>query len=149
MHIRYHFGMNVVIDCNIFISAILSQNGLAVEILKKALQRKITPYFGEKLFCEYKDVLHRKHIIDDSKLTYEEVDELFDALLSVSKWTDVYYLFRPNLKDESDNHLIELAVASNSQYIITHNKKDFLDCELKFNIQILNAQEFLQKEFSL
>lgn len=145
----YHFSMNVVIDCNIFISAVLSENGLAIEVLKKALQKEITPYFGEKLFCEYEDVLHRKHITSASKLTNEEISDLFDALLSVSKWTDTYYLWRPNLKDEADNHLVELAVASNSEYIITHNKKDFINSELKFDFEIVNAKEFLQKEFTL
>lgn len=68
-------------------------------------------------------------------------------MISVSKWNDIYYLWRPNLKDEGDNHLVELAVASNSKYIITNNKKDFLNCELKFEFEIVTAKEFIEKEF--
>ena len=139
--------MNVVIDCNIFISAVLLQNGLAVEILKYALKEKIVPQFGEKLFKEYEDVLSRGHILESSKLSKIEIDELLNALISISKWNDIYYLWRPNLKDEGDNHLVELAVASNSEYIITNNKKDFLNCELKFEFEIVTAKEFIEKEF--
>ena len=141
----YHFIMNVIIDTNIFISAILSQKGSAIEILRLALHKIIKPQIGLKLFMEYEDVLLRDKIISNSKLSASEIDELFNALLSVSKWNEIYYLWRPNLKDEGDNHIVELAVASNAKYIITHNKKDFLENELYFDFKVLTAKEFLEK----
>ena len=36
---------------------------------------------------------------------------MFHSFLSLCEWVPVYYLWRPNLRDEGDNHLIELAVA--------------------------------------
>jgi hypothetical protein len=36
----------------------------------------------------------------------------------------VYFLWRPNLPDEADNHLIELALAGAAQTIVTHNLND-------------------------
>lgn len=140
------FIMKVVIDCNIFISAVLSQNGLAIEILRLALKEKIEPQMGLKLFSEYEDVISRDKILNNSKLTSLEIDELFDSLMSVCNYNELYYLWRPNLKDEGDNHLVELAVASNAKYIITHNKKDFISSELKFDFEIVTAKEFLEKE---
>ena len=53
--------MNVVIDCNIFISAVLSQNGTAVEVLRYALKKIYSNL--DKTFKEYEDVLSREHII--------------------------------------------------------------------------------------
>ena len=35
--------------------------------------------------------------------------------------------------DESDNHLIELAIAGNAESIITGNTRDFAACELVFD----------------
>ena len=44
----------------------------------------------------------------------------------------VYYLWRPNLQDEADNMFVELAVASESSHLITHNTRDFVSgSELK------------------
>ena len=43
-----------------------------------------------------------------------------------------HFLWRPNLKDEKDNFLVEMAVASQPCTIITHNVKDFLQGELLF-----------------
>ena len=54
-----------------------------------------------------------------------EISALLASLMSVSQWIYIYYLYRPNLEDEVDNHLIELAVAGNAQIIPTHNIKDF------------------------
>jgi len=58
----------------------------------------------------------------------------------------IYYLWRPNLKDEADNHLIELAVAGNVKCIITQNKNDFKNSDLLFpDIQIVDVREFKKK----
>ena len=54
-------------------------------------------------------------------LTIQEQEELFHAFLSTCKWNEIFYLWRPNLDDEGDDFLIELAVASNSSVIITDN----------------------------
>ncbi len=58
--------------------------------------------------------------------------------------------WRPNLRDEANNHLMELAVAGGAEMIITANKKDFRNSELNFpSIKILNPAEFLNKGASL
>ncbi|MCC5647134.1 PIN domain-containing protein [Nostoc sp. CHAB 5824] len=55
-----------------------------------------------------------------------------------------YNLWRPNLKDEADNHLIELAVTGNAQIIATHNVKDFQNAELLFpNLSILKPEAII------
>src|SRR6266513_5375089 len=45
------------------------------------------------------------------RLSAAEREELFDIYLARCRWTRIYFLWRPNLRDESDNHLVELAVA--------------------------------------
>ena len=44
----------------------------------------------------------------------------------------MYYLRRPNLPAEADNHLVELAVAGGAEAIDTHNTRDFERAELHF-----------------
>lgn len=137
--------MKVVVDCNIFISALLSKDGYAKKILELCLKEELKPQMGLKLFCEYEDVASRDKIVSYSKLDKDDIDTLLDAFMSVCEWNEMYYLWRPNLKDEGDNHLVELAVASNADVLITHNKKDFLGYELKFDFEILDAKQMYER----
>lgn len=137
--------MKVIIDTSVFVAAILSKDGASKQILRQALLNQIDPQVGLKLFSEYEDVISRDKIINSSKLTSQEIDDLLNALLSVSTWVETYYLLRPNLIDEGDNHIVELAVASNAQYIITLNKKDFEQNQLKFDFEVVTPKEFLEK----
>ena len=51
----------------------------------------------------------------------------------------------PNLKDEGDNFLIELALAGNSRIIVTNNIKDLVAAELKFDeLRILKPEQLLR-----
>jgi predicted nucleic acid-binding protein len=66
--------------------------------------------------------------------------------MSVSEWVAIYYLWRPNLMDEGDNHLIELAVAGNATIIATNNIKDFKNTNLLFpNLSILKPEEVIRR----
>ncbi len=45
------------------------------------------------------------------------------------------------MRDPKDDHVLELAIiASGSRYIVTYNKKDFVDLD-KFNIKVVSAKE--------
>ena len=136
--------MKVVIDTSGFISALISKNGEAIEVLRLALQKMVVPQMGTKLYLEYESLLNRDEIQKLVSLSTAEVEELLNALMSVSQWCQVYYLWRPNLNDEGDNHIVELAVASNSRYIITYNTKDFKNFQLSFDIKIMTPGEFIR-----
>lgn len=51
----------------------------------------------------------------------------------------------PNLKDEGDNHLIDLAVASDAEYLILYNLRYLMSGDLKFAFEIVTPEEFLKK----
>lgn len=71
--------------------------------------------------------------------------EVFGALLHRARWVEVYFSWRPNLSDEGDNHLIELAVAGGAEALVTRNIADFKRAELKFpDLAILTPDQFLE-----
>ena len=137
--------MRVVIDTNIFLSACLSA-GAANKVLEVCLEGKCLPLLGAALFTEYEDILTRTELFKSSLLNHEEREELLDIFLASCEWIKVYYLWRPNLPDEGDNHLIELAVAGAADYIVTRNLRDISGGELSFpQLKIVSPETFLKE----
>lgn len=137
--------IRVVVDTNVFVAAILSPAGENRMVLRACLQGHVQPLMGAALFHEYEDLMHRPDLMNKSHLTSRERQALFEAFLSVADWIKVYFLWRPNLPDEADNHLIELALAGSAERIITNNLRDLKRGELKFpSLKIQTARQFLQ-----
>ena len=123
--------MRIVLDTNILVSAMLSGGGPARRVLRLCLQRDVTPLIGAALFAEYEDVMARRALFERARLDAAEREVLFDALMSVCEWTPIYYLWRPNLPDPGDDHLIELAIAGGANWVVTENLRDLARGELK------------------
>ena len=123
----------------------LGSDGAARQVVRLCLQGKHWPLMGNTLFTEYEDVCAREELFTNCLISHQERGELLDAFLASCTWVPIYYLWRPNLPDEADNHVLELAVAGGAEMIITFNKTDFLRAELNFpNIAILTPVEFLE-----
>lgn len=133
----------VIIDTNVFIAALRSEGGAARQILRLALTRKIDPIFGNALWLEYEDLLGRD--VWGNSTTDAERRLVLASLCQVSRWVTVYYGWRPNLPDEGDNHLIELAVAGGADFIITHNLRDINRGELLMNVKVISPADFLER----
>lgn len=135
----------IVVDTNVITAAMLSPAGSNRDVLRACLTGKARPLVGEALFQEYEDLIHRSDLMAKSPLSLKERDSLLDAFLSVCEWIRVYYLWRPNLPDEADNHLIELAVAAGADAIVTSNIRDVNRGELSFpGLQVLTPFQFLK-----
>lgn len=137
--------VRVVLDTHIFVGACLGQ-GAAHRVVKACLLGKCQPLMGAALFAEYEDVLGRAELYKASRLNAAERDALLDIFLARCRWTRIYFAWRPNLPDESDNHLVELAVAGGAVFIVTRNLRDVNRMELKFpNLRVLRPEAFLQE----
>ena len=137
--------MKVVIDTNVFVGACLGA-GACTCVVAACIRGKLTPLMGVALLSEYEDVLGRSELFIHSRLDAAERSELLDIFHSVSQWTKIYYGWRPNLRDEADNHLVELAVAGGAEYIITRNMRDIATAELSFpGILAVSPETFLKE----
>ncbi len=135
----------IVVDTNVFVAAVLSAAGTNRAVLRACLTGEANPLIGAALFAEYEDVLARGDLMKASRVSAAERQTLFEAYLSVSTWAKIYYLWRPNLPDEADNHLIELALSGHADAIVTNNVRDLRRGELRFpGLRIFTPAEFLK-----
>jgi putative PIN family toxin of toxin-antitoxin system len=136
--------IRAVIDTNIFVAGLLRPDGASRRVLRLALTGGFVPLFGTALCAEYEALLARQAIWEGSPGTRMDREALFDALLKVAQLVRVSYAWRPNLRDEGDNHVVELAVAGAAHAVITSNLRDFAQSDLTFpGLRILTAHAFL------
>ena len=137
----------IVVDTNVLVSAILSPDGAAREVLRRCLTGRARPLMGNALFMEYEDVLSRGALLSAAPVGPEDRAALLNAVLGVCLWVDVAFLWRPNLPDEADNHLIELAIAGNAGWIVTGNTRDIAAGELVFeSVRVVTPGVYLQED---
>ncbi len=137
----------LVIDTDVFVAALLSRNDSSVarEVIRRCLQGFYQPLFGVALFSEYEALLSRDKLFAECQLSHKEREAVFAALLKQARWIEIYFAWRPNLQDEGDNHLIELAVASGAQAIVTRNTRDLKNAELLFpDTKVLTPKQCLE-----
>ena len=138
--------MLVVVDTNVMWQAFKGKGSISREILTLILNGKIELALSEAVFLEYEDVLKRSYSLEHFSLSIPQVDTVLDLIAATAKWHKIYYQFRPNLKDEADNMVVELAVTCGAKYLITSNIKDFtIRSDLKFDdLSVVTPVQFIQ-----
>lgn len=139
-------GVIVVVDTSVFVAALLGPSGASRRILRSCLEGRLIPLMGAALFAEYESLVGREALFRGCILDRGEREAVLDAFLSVCRWTVIYFSWRPNLRDEADNHLIELAVAGAASAVVTKNTRDFQLGELHFpGLRILRPEELVKE----
>ena len=131
----------MVLDTNILVSALRSRMGASYALISLVPRKEFELALSVPLYVEYQDVLLREGRVPG--FSEEEKLQFLRYLCSESHHQDIFYLWRPFLKDVKDDMILELAVASESKYIVSHNVKDFRGSE-KFGIEVLKPQEILK-----
>jgi len=135
----------IVVDTNVFAAALTSASESNREVIRACLTQAAVPLMGMALFHEYESILSRPAIQARCPLSAKQRDELFAAVLACCQWVRIAFLWRPNLPDEADNHVIELAVAGGAAAVVTNNVRDLRQGELVFpDIRILTPARFLK-----
>lgn len=132
----------VVLDTNVIVSSLRSSRGASHRLLRLVGARRFKIHVSVPLILEYESAA--KRLIGQGPLTEEDIEAVIDYLCSVAGRTEVFYLWRPYLRDPADDMVLETAVAATASRIITFNKDDFAGSE-KFGVELRTPAEFLRE----
>ena len=137
--------MKVVLDTSVLFQAMYSSQGASNAIFQLIRTGDLKLALSIPVFEEYRDVLLRNTSLKQFELSKNDINKVLDFIALIGIKTDIRFLLRPNLRDENDNIFMELAFASDSQFIITKNIRDFTyNRELKLDgINIITPSEFM------
>lgn len=132
--------LQIVLDTNVLYAALRSPYGASYQVLRLLGDSRFTINLSVPLVLEYEDVAKRNAAELD--LTGDDIDVLLDYFCSIADLCEVYYTWRPSLRDPHDEMVLELAVTAGCDAIVTFNKKDFAGSE-RFGIRLLTPVELL------
>jgi len=133
--------IRVVIDSNVVVAAIRSKVGWSHKLVFSiGVDHRWQACLSGPLLQEYTEqTLSHAHI---PGWLGEECEDFLDYLCQSSRWCENHFLWRPLLQDADDHMVVEAAVASSAEYIITFNKSDLKPAEA-FGITLMTPREFL------
>jgi putative PIN family toxin of toxin-antitoxin system len=131
----------VVLDTNVLVSALRSRRGASFKVLSLVGAGKYAISISVPLVFEYEEAA--MHVARSAGLSRQDVNDILDYICRVAEHRRIFFLWRPFLRDPSDDMVLELAVESRSRYIVTHNVDDFAGIE-HFGLRALRPGEFLR-----
>ncbi len=129
--------IQAVIDTNVLIAAWQSRNGASFRLVASFISGddRWEWNVSTAMLMEYEEVLLRRGF--DAGL----VASFLDDLAARANRTTIYFLTRPALIDADDDFILDLAVASSSDAIVTYNARDF-EAAKRLGIRVLAPKEF-------
>ena len=132
--------VQIVLDTNVLVAGLRSNRGASFKLLELIGRSEAFEInLSVPLVLEYEAVLRRM-----VEFRYEtDVDRVLNYLCQVGNHRQIFFLWRPFLRDASDEMVLEVAVESGSQRIVTHNVRDFERVPEQFGIEIVTPRAFL------
>jgi predicted nucleic acid-binding protein len=129
-----------VIDTSVLHAGLYSATGASHKILRLIERGDVTPLLSTTLVFEYEDVLRRNRKL--LGLSDRAVDDVLNEICLRGECRKIHFLWRPQLSDPKDDHLLELTIAAGGADIVTHNVRGFTQAAT-FGIRILTPAQLL------
>jgi len=133
--------MRVVFDTSVLIAAVRSKQGASYALVSSLPNTQFQICLSVALYVEWQAVITREEHLPPNQGA-DNALAFLRYLASIAHLQDIYYLWRPQLRDPNDDMVLELAVASQASYIVTHNIRDFQN--LQFDVQAITPSDFLK-----
>jgi predicted nucleic acid-binding protein len=132
----------VVLDTSVLVAGVRSRRGASFELLNRLGTGEFEVAVSVSLVLEYEDALLRH--VPASPFDETDMRVLVDYVCDVAVHQEIFFLWRPHLRDPNDDLVLELAVAAGCEAIVTHNVRDFEGAE-KMGVRVMTPGQFLQE----
>ena len=122
------------------VAALRSRRGASFELISHLGSGAFEATVSVALVLEYESALLRD--VSAMPYTKEDIRAFIDYVCDTAIRQEIFFLWRPFLRDPSDDLVLEVAVAAGCEAIVTHNVRDF-DGAMKLGIRIVKPGEFL------
>lgn len=134
--------MKIVLDTSVMVAVARSRNGASFQLVSMLPASKFEIALTVAVYTEWQAVLTRPENLPPTA-TADDALAFLRYLASVAHLQNVHFLWRPFSRDPDDDMIVECAVASGCEYIVTHNVKDFRRVE-ELKVKVITPGAFLK-----
>jgi putative PIN family toxin of toxin-antitoxin system len=135
----------VVLDTSVVVAGLRTRSGAGNAVLRLIANRQVVALATPPLFLEYEEVLKRPEHRLAHALAPDAIDEFLAELAALVEAVEVHFLWRPQVRDPSDEMVLEAAINGQADALITYNVTDFALAGERFAIPILRPADLLKK----
>ena len=132
-------------DTDAIVAAMRSPSGASAAIIRKARRGKVALLLSVPLAMEYEAVCLRPEHQLAAGLSEQEVRIFVDAVIAIAEPVKIHYLWRPQLRDPSDEMVLETAVNGRANLLITFNVRDYGTAPARFGIEVMTPREAVER----
>ena len=138
-------NFRVVLDTNVLVAALRSASGASRQLLLALRNGRFSAIVSVPLFVEYEATLKRAELLKATNLSLKEIDEVPDIVAACCEQTDIHFSWRPQLRDPKDEMVLETALNSRADALVTFNRADFEAACAKLGVELISPSQFLEK----
>ena len=132
-------------DTDATVAGMRSPTGASAAIIRKAREGKVALLLSVPLAMEYEAVCLRPEHQLAAGLSEQEVRVFVDAVIAIAEPVKIHYLWRPQLRDPSDEMVLETAVNGRANLLITFNVRDYGTAPARFGIEVMTPREAVER----
>ncbi len=132
-------------DTDTIVAAMRSPTGASAALLRAARSGSFVLPATAPLCLEYEDVCSRPEHVEAANFSPVDLTVFLDAVVDLVEPVDVWFLWRPQLRDPGDELVLEAAVNGRADAIATFNRRDFRPAADRFGIDILLPAEAIRR----
>jgi putative PIN family toxin of toxin-antitoxin system len=137
--------LRIVLDTSVVVAALRSRAGASNQVLRSVARRRVRVLATPALFLEYEEVLKRPEQRAIHHLNDRQIEGFLAALASAIEPVTVHIAWRPQLRDPSDEMVLEAAINGRADALVTFNVKDFISAAHRFGLSVLRPADVLDK----
>jgi putative PIN family toxin of toxin-antitoxin system len=136
--------MRLVLDTSIVVAAMRSPSGASAELVRRVRRGQLIAAATVALCLEYEAVCLRQEHVAAAGASRAEARNFVDAVIGLVVPVEVHFRWRPQLRDASDEMVLEAAVNGAASAIVTFNTRDFLPAAGSFGIAVVRPVDVLK-----
>lgn len=137
--------LKFLLDTNVLVSGLSGRLGASFGLLEAVAQQRVDFVASATLWLEYESVLKRPEIAKMHGLSAADVDDFLNALARLVQPVELHFAWRPQLRDPSDEMVLEAAVNGHVDALVTHNLADFEIAKTRFSLNVWTPAKALKQ----